>query len=271
MVIRYQNTFEEYVEASGALAVWAAKRKKTSALRWSFAVSLGVYFLFCVWVANTESGDAVDASFHFWLPFLYFGFVLMVVAIGKQIMKKRLPALGLQAMAGIGFLLFVFVWVVWLNIYDGPRGRHWRWSLLIPHASWLFLMTWLVIQTVVTSRKRRRTDWEGQSQLHRAKTADISAEGIVVSDGVSRLEYRWEGLAGWTESKTLILIFLSQKRVIFFPKSAFGSEEELAAMRALAELIPNPQATGFAVLGTGAKPPPLPVLAEGQGAESARH
>jgi YcxB-like protein len=221
------------------------------------------FFLFCVWVANTESGDAVDAGFHFWLPFLYLSLVLMVLGIGKLIMKKRLPSLRPKGMIGIGLLLLVFVWILLGGIYGSPQGLrwHWRWSLLVPHASWLFLMTWFVIWTIVVSGNRVRSYWEGQSPLHRAKTADISSEGIVVSDGVSRLEYRWEGLVGWKESKTLVVVFLSQRAILFFPKSAFGSEEELAAMRALAELIPNPRATGFAVLGMGAKPPPLPVRA----------
>jgi hypothetical protein len=113
-----------------------------------------------------------------------------------------------------------------------------------------------------------RTMWEKQPTLHRAKTTEIVASGITIADGVTRHEFHWESFIGWSETKTLFVFFPSEFQVIFFPKKAFASEEELNALRALAGQIPNPDNPAFEVvsakldsmaqLAGRATPPPLP-------------
>jgi hypothetical protein len=144
-----------------------------------------------------------------------------------------------------------------------PRSPRfiWHWTLLLPHTTWLFFVAWITILTVKGQRNKTKILWDEQPSLHRAKTVEISAEGVVITDTVSRSEVHWNGFVGWQETKRLFVLFYSEHRILFFPKSAFASTEELEGMRALARFIPASAATAFPVIQPDAgisTPPPLP-------------
>jgi hypothetical protein len=88
------------------------------------------------------------------------------------------------------------------------------------------------------------------------KTLDISAEGVVLSDDKTRLQYSWLAFVGWQESKTIFLLKNSLKTAVFLPKRAFPGDEELNAMRALCELIPTSTDVAFPVV-IDAEPQPF--------------
>ncbi len=178
--------------------------------------------------------------------------------VGQIIQEQdsRNPMRAGVALSCLGLAVTSLYVMVALSHQGNPTSTAtWEWGWLVPHASWLFLTATVLVVTVVNQRALRKSMWAGQATLHRAKTADISAEGLCITDAVSRLEYRWQAFAGWQETKSLFVIFLSQYQVIFLPKHAFESAEMLDAMRALASLIPASVSSAFQVVQPNAIPP----------------
>ena len=263
MTIQYQNTQEEYVEASKALARRRKSTRSSPVLRVSAIAVFVVYVLAAnALIVSPGLTNLFAGLFHLYFPFVFVGAIVVVSVVFKGL-SNTLPGTRWRAV----FLLAIFiltltgliVTVVLWRSSNPSMGPVWDRAMLVPHVSWMFLMTWLVIMGAVGQRRRRKGLWEGQQTLHRAKSADISAEGVTIADAVTRQEYDWEAFAGWTETKALFILFPSEFQVIFLPKRAFASPEELDAMRALAGLIPSSQAGGFPVVHAVSElPPPLP-------------
>jgi hypothetical protein len=260
VTIHYQNTRDEYLEASEALTTrWA---RKSVATRLLFAGSFAIYAMICTIVMTTTgAANSLSLTFHLWFPMAFYVIVIFVATLVK-LFRSKIP--GTRRRAGISLLLFLGLMVtslyemVVLSHQGNPSSAAtWKWGWLVPHASWLFLTTTVLVATIVNQRALRKNMWAGQATLHRAKAAEISAEGLCITDAVSRLEYRWQAFAGWQETKSLFVIFMSQYQVIFLPKHAFGSAELLDAMRALAGLIPTTTSSAFQVVQPNS-PPPLP-------------
>jgi hypothetical protein len=95
----------------------------------------------------------------------------------------------------------------------------------------------------------------------RPKSADISAEGLVITDEFARLEYQWRAFQRGEETASLFLLFIGPAQFLMIPKRAFRNADELNGMRALLELIPGVRGGGFPVQAASGRiePPPLPV------------
>lgn len=226
------------------------------------------YFAAIGFYQSVEHVDLFVVLFDLFAPIaLTIGIVALVLCI-TAIKARRLPRIRLRAV--FGAFVFLLGTIPALLLYKSSRITNptspafvWTWTLLLPHATWLFFVTWLTIVTIRGTAQKRKRIWEEQPSLQRLKTADISAEGIIISDIVSHHEIRWEGFVGWQETKTIFSLFVSEHQAMFFPKTAFASDEEREAMRALARLIPTRPSTAFPVLQPDApspQPPPLPAL-----------
>jgi len=263
VTIQYQNTQEEYLEASKALA----QRKKRTRLSPVMRVTAIAVFVVCFLSANAlmvwgGMTNVWTGLFHVFFPFVFLG-VIVLVSIVLTGLKSALPRTRWQAVVSLATIILMLTALVVMSVLlhssDPSIGPIWDRTMFVPHVGWAFLMTWLVIAGTVSRRRRLHRFWEGQQTLHRAKTADISAEGVTIADDVTRQEFHWEAFADWAETNTLFVLFPSEFNVIFLPKRAFASPEELDAMRALAGLIPSSKAGGFPVVHAVSQlPPPLP-------------
>ena len=235
--------------------------KKNLATRLMFTGAFAIYGLICIFMMATNSAaNNPSLTFHLWFPIVFCAILIFTLAYTK-LFRSKVP--GARLRAGISLLLLgvvlfgLFEIQVMIRRMNPSSGSIWESGWLVPHAGWLFLTSIVMIAGFVNQQALKKKMWAGQATLQRAKTADISAEGLCISDAVSRLEYRWQAFAGWRETKTLFVIFLSEYQVIFLPKHAFDSPEKVEAMRALAGLIQSPAASAFPVVQTH-PPPPLP-------------
>jgi hypothetical protein len=262
MTVQYQNTFEEFVEASVALAARRKRKSRRFGVLW--IVMSGYFFLAALLPGALGVSNRGTLIFHFFAPVVLGGIDVVLVLCVMLLKQGKLPRIGWRGLLSLTpFLFLAAIWVfdVELSRSINPQlfGADWYWKLLAPHTTWLFFLTLFVIMAVRRLRKHRQTLWEQQPSLHRAKSTDISAEGVTISDGVTRYECRWAAFVGWTETKALFVLFPSELQTIFLPKRAFASPEELDAMRALAGLIASSKAGGFPVVHAVSElPPPLP-------------
>jgi len=265
MLIQYQNTFEEYAEATQALAAW--KKKKHRASAWITTAIMVIFFLAATWLYQTVGHvNQFTVLFQLLAPVAFSFAVVAAVLCVASLMAGRLPRVAFRTALRLCFFLLPLVPVLlmykFLHIVNPNAPRiFWRWTMLLPHTTWLFFVAWLTVVTIKSQRNKRKRLWDEQPTFHRAKTLDISAGGVVITDAVSRTETHWDGFVGWQETKTLFVLFPSQHWVIFFPKRAFASDEELEAMRALARFIPATAAAAFPVIQPNpapSTPPPLP-------------
>jgi hypothetical protein len=262
VTIQYQVIYEEFIEASKALA--AVKAKSSGTQRGINIALIVVYFyvatMFWSWVPGM---DGLLVFVHLILPIILGLAACILVSITSSLVAGKVPKVTWQGMVFLGVLALLVAEIFGMRAlhrltHPGVASRiSLDWKLLLPHSTWLFFLTWFLIVVFNKQRKGARKLWDGQPAFHRLKTADISAAGVVISDDQTRLEYRWPGFAGWRETKNLFLLLTSSKTSWFLPKRAFPGEEELKAMRALCELIPKSADVAFPV--GPASPPPLPL------------
>jgi hypothetical protein len=262
VIIHYQVTYEEFTEASKALAVVKAKSNATQ--RGISIALIVVYFyvatMFWSWVPGT---DGLLVFVHLILPIILGLGVCIVVAIISSLLAGKLPKITWRGLVFLGVLTLLVAEVFGMRAlhrltHPGvAAGVSLDWKLLLPHSTWLFFLTWFVILVFNKQRRDVRKLWDSQPAFHRLKTADVSAEGVVISDDKTRLEYRWQAFVGWRETKNLFMLVTSPKTSQFLPKRAFAGEEELSAMRAICELIPKSANAAFPVEPMPSTPPPL--------------
>ena len=195
---------------------------------------------------------------------------VVLIFCSVSLLRGSLPRIRLSLLLSLLPFAILIGFGVLLDRITHPNlrqsfGIDWYGRRLIPHLTWLFFLGVFTIAVIQQMREKSRLMWDQQPSLHRAKTAEITAEGIAISDLVSRTEWSWRAFVGWTETKTLFVIFPSEVHALFLSKQAFGSEEELAAMRALCALIPDARPSAFQIV-TSTSPPPLPEVESSHGA-----
>ncbi len=262
MVISYQNTFEEYVEAYGAIVARRTQKKKRSNI---------IIFLIAGWLIGSyilaqvlNLPDRAMLVFQCYIPVLLIVIDVFAVQLLMALFRKSATKLNPRALLGVLPLLIVTgVWIAFFaidrQVHPTSYSADWYLRLLVPHATWFVLLTAALVADSRKKRKGLATAWEGQPTLHRAKTAEIVANGITTRDPTTTCQYSWDAFLDWQETKNLFLFYPSQFHVVFLPKKAFKSEDELSALRALAEQIPGVENRGFPLHAPSiSTPPPLP-------------
>jgi len=198
--------------------------------------------------------------FHLVSPIIMGLLIIGLVAIFSNLWAGKLPNVTWRTLIPTGVLLLLAAEIFGMRAMDrlahpNAQARSFiDWKLLMPHSTWLFFLTWLLIVTFNKQRRNLRMLWDIQPSLHRLKTADISAEGVTISDNKTRLEFSWQAFVGWRETKKLFMLLTSSKSSHFLPKRAFAGDEELNAMRALCELIPKDAGAAFPIEAVLAAP-----------------
>jgi YcxB-like protein len=267
MLIQYQNTFDEFVEASEALAARRAKKRRANAQ--AYTAVMVIFFLLAIWFYQSVLHvNQFLVLFHLFAPLALSFAVVAIVLCVTSVMSGTWPRVGLRTAMRLAIFLLIlspaFVMYHYLSVINPRAPRFiWQWTMLLPHTTWIFFVGWITIVTVKGQRNKQKKLWEELPSLSRSKTADISAAGIALSDPVSRTEMSWDGFVGWQETKSLFVLFASEYTSVFFPKAAFASDEEREAMRALMRFIPVSPARAFPVVqpdSGSSQPPPLPAL-----------
>jgi len=100
----------------------------------------------------------------------------------------------------------------------------------------LTVLPWFLLFIAFKTLLRRggvgvRRMWTGQPHLHRPKRIEIAEPGVVVSDGVSRLEELWPAFSHARETKNLFLLYVSDYSFHMVPKRAFATTADTDAFR----------------------------------------
>jgi YcxB-like protein len=270
MVIHYQNTFAEFSEASDALGLRNKKKRKKRGSPW-LVIAIATYFFLIMSMRGwLRFINAYELYLDVYAPLILSMVEVILIVVIASLLRGKLPRIRWRIWISllpftIGMGLWVLIDRINRSAFPSLYGTIWYERRLLPHMTWLFFVGLFTVIVLQQLRKKRQLLWEQQPQLHRAKTAEITAEGVTVSDMVSRTEWRWQGFVGWEETKGLFLLFPSEIQVLLFPKQAFAAKEEVAAMRALCGLIPDPTPSAFQI-ETSALPPPLPEIGSRHGA-----
>jgi YcxB-like protein len=253
LLIQYQNTLDDYRETTSAVA--AARRPVNSPMQIVvLVVVFGIYYAVTrfLWIkAGDEDGQM--AWINMWIAIVAFGFTWLAISLPASFRARRFPWLtGRQAIALSTFILLIaaLVFQHWMSTTYNHHGAHvdkLTWQTILPHSIWLLLLVYVSAIAAHNHKTSMPRHWENRPDLHRHQTVDISAEGIALSDTVSRHDYQWAGFVKGEETRTLFLLFTSEHIGLMVPKRAFSSDEELDAMRNLMKLIPTNQTTGFEI------------------------
>jgi len=109
----------------------------------------------------------------------------------------------------------------------------------------LFLTSVLLLLTAQI--RQRAYSWPHQPQLHGPHWAQITDDGVVISNPRSHLEYRWEAFVGFRETANLFILYLSPAMAQLLPKRALADPRKMDAMCAMVRdkiknghLLPKP-------------------------------
>jgi len=274
MVVQFQLTEADLREATAAL-VEVAARKSASRPKYGLTIAslaLG-YGLFQI---GLYAGIPFEQNFaSLMVPSVFLIMLgLGTSTIGKLRLRRR-PSLRslinsvlLLSSLGLYFLLRHLAAL----IPTRPPAPPFNWTLLMPHAMWVGILTIATISNFRKQKVRVKKAWESNRSFHRPKTSEITAFSVTYCDPVQRSEYQWDAFTKFEETRNLFVLILGGVSTIILPKRAFSSQEEMNALRELAKQIDARTPSGFPVgpttppvptsepppLSTGAAPLPLP-------------
>jgi len=267
MILNYQTTFDEYSEASKAVGARTAKKRKKSGRQQWFMVFAAAYFVAAVWIWDwLLPSQPFTVLFHLYAPFALRSIGMLIIVGAMTLLTGTLPRPSHRSilrlwspLVTLGILALYFF--LQRMSFTGRSLGKWDWSLLLPHTTWTAIYLYVAAVTTWTNRKRVENVWNEVPGLARAKTADITADGVVIKDDVSEVRYFWNAFVDFEETPNLFLLLTSAKTMVCIPKRAFADDVELNAMRALSDLMPRSDHRAFPLEPTSAPntpPPPLP-------------
>jgi hypothetical protein len=142
---------------------------------------------------------------------------------------------------------------------------------------WVGMFLLLVVVTKFAGERQLRKTWDAQPSLHRPQTVELSDDGVMFADPLSRQECRWSYFPGFKETANLFVLYVSPFSFRIVPKRAFAAPGELDRFRGYllnhvgsGQFLEQPSA--FPVLPVAAaaarpaepspaSPPPLPPAA----------
>ncbi|GEM_PF-5853999 len=181
------------------------------------------------------------------LGFLLVGWIGLIVMNRRQIMRSRdIRDETCWLLAGIGVIGLIAGLVLLIVMPNHLSGSFWIWISLI------------VIYTVLFSGalfgRAQRKIWDAQTDQRRPKQMELAAEGIVLSDGVTRFEYNWDAFISSRETETLFVLVINRYSGLAVPKRAFPDAEAANAFGAALKQNIVPHTGGFPIRPC---PPPL--------------
>jgi hypothetical protein len=127
------------------------------------------------------------------------------------------------------------------------------------------LVPWIVIFTAITFSLRFVRRIQGpRAMLARTialqgeMLADVDAAGVSLQSRLYRAHYHWEAVTRFRETRRLFLLFVGPNSAMVLPKRGFATQEELDAMRAMAQKLAGHPGAGFPVVPPPRAPSPGP-------------
>jgi hypothetical protein len=128
-------------------------------------------------------------------------------------------------------------------------------GLVLKMAPWFLVVAALL--AIARSGLGVRRLWEGQAHLQRPKRLEVSDDGVVLSDAVSRSEQRWPAFSHAVETPNLFLLYLSNFSFQMVPKRGFASAAEADEFREIVRrMILERPGPAFPVLPAATLPEP---------------
>jgi hypothetical protein len=250
MQIRYQITFDDYLDACGShftrqFAAQLAKGRRTrrslqivivvelvlvalalgllALVRWRFGGQLS-------WVLQMRSLlTQLAMTTLTLLPVAS----LLILFVTLAFAQKR-PRRAVRMMLLAGLACFVLsAGAFWLvesrrrmflsSGVPAPFDSPFNFANLVSWGIVLFL--WIALMQVLAGNWKK--NWQRLANQHRAKSAEISADGICIIDEESRSQYQWTAIAKVVDTPSLLLIYLDELIFHIVPKRAFAVEAEL--------------------------------------------
>jgi hypothetical protein len=280
--IRYQITFDDYVDACGSHYSRLPKAQEAKAkhtrrvfrivllIEASLVVLLVAILLAAGWMIGGPqfirmlSVRTMFTRLAMTTLTLIPVIALLVLFFVLAIAQKR-PRSAVRMMFVAGFVSIVIgaiaIWLVETNRRDlvrrygsAPFESPLHFASIVSWAVVLFLWIALMYLLAVNWKK----NWQRLTNQHRPKTADISAAGICISDGASRLEYSWDAIAKVVDTPSLLMLYLDELIFHIVPKRSFGGDVELDEFWKCAGDKGESSRQGFVVVAPVASAPIYP-------------
>lgn len=293
--IEFQNTLDDFREASGVAVGPKRKRRLGQVLAWGALVIPLALIVFII--RDMEFDGSASPPFPWGrlalvlAPSVVF-FAVFAWAVLRASLKVPEPwnpppttkASRAPTLRGVGgwvlfFLLTLafFYLLSWPNApvpaapgvlppaaSTAPERLPSYFEHLLPLISWASLVLFAVLLTRAGRRMLPRT-WAAVPNEHEPRVLHASDAGVVIEQASARLEYRWGYFAGYRETEHLVLLYISPYQLYIVPKRAFAEPGQLAVFKGLVmsgitqgHFLPA-DSTAFPVVATpaSAAPPPL--------------
>jgi hypothetical protein len=249
MLVEFTNTPDDIRQATLVTSEFRRNRNRKSRASVVVMIVFVVYYLSMKFFWQLVGGmNTLEIWINLLIPSLavmVLGLLMGALAMMKVGVNPRPTWRSVVSLASMPVLILIVRWAMKLNPSPGAPAAWPDWRILLPHSTWLMFMA--IVSGFMLRGQTLARMWEKQPELHCAKKAEITAEGVVISDDVSRLEYRWIGFIDGKETASLFLLLVTDRLCVIIPKRGFANDEQLAGMRNLMRLIWNGQPKGFPV------------------------
>lgn len=250
LTLQFQNSLDDYRETSHAIA--AARKPVNSPVQIIvLVVVFGLYYAITrfLWI---KAGDADGqlAWINMWIAIVAFGFTWLALSLPHSFRSRKFPWLTARQAIALGTFILLIASLIFQHVMSAKLSHHpdkLTWQVILPHSIWLTILLYVSTIAAHNHRSSLPRHWDNRPDLHRHQTAEISADGVSLSDTVSTRQFHWPAFTKSEETRNLFLLFQSDSIALMIPKRAFNSDEELNAMRHLVKLIPTHHPTGFEV------------------------
>jgi len=268
MLLNYQLTFNDFRDALGhhtARQIRQRRAKRLKVLRIIFIADIALLVMI---VSYSSLGVAMSGRYTVSQLLQYY---LSPYALAGV---RSLPWIGVfSTVVGAGFAqrkprttFWIMLWILLILLGLGGLSGWIALSSPLPKGSlsamelshirttdlfaWLYMtILWALLTWAVVRRPGQL--WKIQSNLHRPKTLQIDADGVVVFDDVSRHIYQWPAIAKLVDSPTAILIYPNEAAYHILPKRAFANQGDVDEFWRLAKEKGESPAQGFRVVPVG--------------------
>ena len=248
MIINYTLTIADYRDmrtAMGFSNLWL----RYGAIAWLGLMLTALAARECSTAAEDPTAPATSVlSVPDLLPTgtLVAGLVTVVVISRRQVHRCRdIGNTTRWVLSGVGVIGLLAGLSLLATVPGHLSGSFWIWIGLI-------VFYFLVFRSTMFGGAVRKI-WDAQTDQHRPKQLQLIIEGVVLSDGVSRLEYNWDAFAASRETNTVFVLVINRYAGLTVPKRAFPDEASINAFATALKQNIVPRTGGFPIR---ACPPP---------------
>jgi hypothetical protein len=266
MTVQYQLTFEDFREAARYHNQSLARRRSTKARLILVGTMVGVWVLTSL-IAPLLLNTGPNATsprpplagwLDMFMPFLAFSLMFGAITAFSNVgsikrigvgpwLKTFVPLLFIGLILLGSVVLLSSITSVQIPGAPPPPPTDWG-ALFYPHISWLLMITLFAIFVAKHQRTSIRRAWDGQKNLHRPHTLDMTVQGVTVSTPLSRSDYHWDAIPKFLETPNMLILYVSDLTFHLVPKRALATLEELEAFRSMCKNLISTDRQGFEVV-----------------------